>query len=108
MRISDWSSDVCSSDLHSFFRDPRDGGWRIEYHRWERQDGPGPYRGHRRIAIQKVSYAADGAIEQIGRASCRERVGPYVELSVVDVSSQKKNTTHMHTHCIQLLSSQIR
>ncbi|RIA37441.1 glycosyl hydrolase family 43 [Hephaestia caeni] len=50
---------------HSFFRDPRDGGWRIAYHRWEGQDGPGPYRGHRRIAIQKISYAADGAIEPI-------------------------------------------
>ncbi|HVI99904.1 MAG TPA: family 43 glycosylhydrolase [Sphingomonas sp.] len=50
---------------HSFFRDPRDGSWRIAYHRWEGKKGPGPYRGHRRVAIQKISYAADGAIEPI-------------------------------------------
>src|SRR3546814_2274633 len=29
MRISDWSSDVCSSDLVSKMRDPREGGSRI-------------------------------------------------------------------------------
>lgn len=50
---------------HAFFRDPRDGSWRIAYHRWEGKTGPGPYHGHRRIAIQQVSYTADGLIEPI-------------------------------------------
>src|SRR3546814_16642093 len=31
-----------------------------------------------------------GSVEQIGRASCRGRVGQYVELSVVAVSLKKK------------------
>src|SRR3546814_15737291 len=31
---------------------------------------------------------------QIGRASCRERVCPYVWISVVAVSLKKKTTTH--------------
>ena len=46
---------------HSFVRTPG-GGWLIVYHRWERQRGPGPYRGERQIAIDRVRYAADGRI----------------------------------------------
>src|SRR3546814_19653465 len=106
MRISDWSSDVCSSDLHEGRReahfelvDPphhraacdlavleanvdarRQGG------RWEvvgidvRDDpnGPKPPDGERSVG-------------QIGRASCRERVGQYVMISVVAVSIKNKN-----------------
>jgi beta-xylosidase len=47
---------------HSFFRDPRDGSWWIVYHRWEGQSGDGPYRGERRVAIQRVRYGNDGAV----------------------------------------------
>ena len=47
---------------HSFLRDPRDGQWYIVYHRWEGEKGDGPYRGERRVAIQKLEYRADGAI----------------------------------------------
>ncbi len=47
---------------HSFFQDPKDGQWYIVYHRWEGEKGDGPYRGNRRIAIQKLEYRADGAI----------------------------------------------
>jgi beta-xylosidase len=47
---------------HAFFEDPKDGTWYIAYHRWEGQAGDGPYRGERRIAIQKIAYGADGAI----------------------------------------------
>src|SRR3546814_6294906 len=71
MRISDWSSDVCSSDL----RDPRP--------RYERAAQP----AHRVRAQHRAIAEADedDAIEigergpsQIGRASCRERVCQYV------------------------------
>ncbi len=47
---------------HAFLRDPTDGRWYIAYHRWEGQRGDGPYTGQRRIAIQPVAFAADGAI----------------------------------------------
>src|SRR3546814_14156307 len=35
----------------------------------------------------------DQAVNKIGRATCRERVCQYVEISVVPVSLKKKNTT---------------
>jgi beta-xylosidase len=47
---------------HSFYRDPADGEWRIVYHRWENAPGDGPYTGKRRIAIERLRFAADGAI----------------------------------------------
>lgn len=50
---------------HAFFEDPKDGTWYIAYHRWEGQEGDGPYRGERRIAIQKIAYGVDGAIQPI-------------------------------------------
>src|SRR3546814_10441121 len=62
MRISDWSSDVCSSDLKAVAID-RGAGVRVEMVK----------HGFERIA--------DGGlvpVEKIGRASCRERVCQYV------------------------------
>src|SRR3546814_19311646 len=43
--------------------------------------------------IVAVPYAI-GAVAKIGRASCRERVCQYVEISVVAVSLKKKKTTN--------------
>src|SRR3546814_8927902 len=65
MRISDWSSDVCSSDLirtHKRLLDIVD---------------PTPQTVD---ALMKLDLAAgvDVEIKQIGRASCRERVCQYV------------------------------
>src|SRR3546814_14968629 len=58
MRISDWSSDVCSSDLVS-------GGRRIAVHQWRdhcsgwRHDGaPCPCAGH--VGLEYGSGAAEG------------------------------------------------
>src|SRR3546814_9886736 len=81
MRISDWSSDVCSSDLPLVFQT-------IEY----ANDCTGAYvdfaadgGGGKRTAInnraqtnklRRGDVAASG--KQIGRASCRERVCQYV------------------------------
>src|SRR3546814_15474739 len=92
MRISDWSSDVCSSDLgrvpagssirHHLLdvllrlSSSAAAGWRFEAARCGRK-------------AQNGGKPSPGRLE-IGRASCRERVCQYVELSVVAVSLTKK------------------
>src|SRR3546814_1512630 len=84
MRISDWSSDVCSSDLAGragFFDDagyPTGSGW-------DEVDFPNIGDQH--------AYA----LEEIGRASCRERVCQYVYISVVAVSLKKKKSNSMRS-----------
>src|SRR3546814_16750103 len=86
MRISDWSSDVCSSDLSGRCRDAADGESRRL-----RRDRAAPAR-----------LAARRGGDQIGRASCRERVCQYVQISVVAVSLKKQihyitGTNHITT-----------
>src|SRR3546814_7260923 len=83
MRISDWSSDVCSSDLSvgkkvvsvlplAFSAENRAA--RLRIHLWlplikgERLDW----------ALQKATEMGAASIQQIGRASCRESVCQYV------------------------------
>src|SRR3546814_15029666 len=84
MRISDWSSDVCSSDLQS-----DDGDHEAEARDAERQVAFGvPVR--RDVRRDAVVDEGDDAPGEIGRASCRERVCPYVSISVVAVSLKKK------------------
>src|SRR3546814_17405487 len=105
MRISDWSSDVCSSDLIRVDISGRDrdvldallaaGGRDVDgiFQEDDRivvgiGDGtaPGPARGGgnglwRRLVHQPVHLARFRDIPilaEIGRASCRERVCPYV------------------------------
>src|SRR3546814_3541774 len=83
MRISDWSSDVCSSDLtvvgpiawgkgpvKNVAKTPLVGG------QW-RQGGAFKY--------DLVITSNETAPSKIGRASCRESVWQYVSISVVDV-----------------------
>src|SRR3546814_10827465 len=66
MRISDWSSDVCSSDLRP--AGPPGQGVRS----WRRgAPGAAGSRGHGRPCPPL-------AAREIGRASCRERVCQYV------------------------------
>src|SRR3546814_13780447 len=96
MRISDWSSDVCSSDLGA--------GAAVDEQRLEAFG--------RLVALQvavicqvfgrmfvqvgvdvlRCLLAADAETlhQEIGRASCRERVCQYVSISVVAVSLKKK------------------
>ncbi|HEX8556038.1 MAG TPA: family 43 glycosylhydrolase [Sphingomonas sp.] len=50
---------------HAFFRDPRNGAPLIAYHRWEGQLGDGPYRDKRKVALARVTYRDDGAIQPI-------------------------------------------
>src|SRR3546814_18111901 len=128
MRISDWSSDVCSSDLARFAqggeffgRSAEDrgvaafqayhalpGGRRFDQHRVDRAlvfrmaarpfadaDHLGPGRNQREHAVanERVVEDAIGAPNQIGRASCRERVCKYGSISVVAVPLTKKKKT---------------
>src|SRR3546814_1912064 len=85
MRISDWSSDVCSSDLP-----PADGelGFQGIGNRRSAGRGQDSIEGRRlEPAIGAVAGAdidiavsqpPEPRLRQIGRAACRERVGPYV------------------------------
>src|SRR3546814_2269537 len=70
MRISDWSSDVCSSDLFDGY----------EGERFEVLGEQPAQRGA--VLVENQIVGSDGepvAINyQIGRASCRERVCQYV------------------------------
>src|SRR3546814_3307162 len=78
MRISDWSSDVCSSDLGKLFQfdvePPRRRGAAIG----ERGAHVGKFGEHARQQAELLKLAFEqGRVRagvQIGRASCRERV----------------------------------
>src|SRR3546814_16703654 len=95
MRISDWSSDVCSSDLlaiQSLAGAATEGGIAARSDRFAgkagRQEGAVP-----RMAV--VDRATEiqprhPARREIGRASCRERVCQYVSISGVAVYIKKK------------------
>src|SRR3546814_3160815 len=71
MRISDWSSDVCSSDLVPK-RDIEDVWIAIALH-----TTPG-IPEHMRPTIALVTTGVEMDVPEIGRASCRERVCQYV------------------------------
>src|SRR3546814_11218095 len=94
MRISDWSSDVCSSDL----------GWSVprEARQAALQGLEPDLRAALELAAERIrAYHAgqkpedrdetDAAgVRKIGRASCRERGCQYVAIAVVGVSLKKK------------------
>src|SRR3546814_19822819 len=94
MRISDWSSDVCSSDLEMF---EIRRVFRLAMHR----DGVRHARRRRILCMgrpgQEEQQGSDQrcAHEEIGRASCRERVCQCVSISVGAVSLKKKITVRV-------------
>src|SRR3546814_16070092 len=111
MRISDWSSDVCSSDLGTKQRPPVILRCALLWAQRRRQPRCGLRRfGHGlrdrlpRLRITLPDQRArldearpDSRIEpvparELGRASCRERVCKYVLIPVVAVTLQKKKT----------------
>src|SRR3546814_16757557 len=123
MRISDWSADVCSSDL--LYPPPAQGahfGYPRSRKREPRDDCRVAPRGRRRLSRQyeprrscrpcegdrgdprarKGHRAPDN--DQIGRASCRERVGQYVSIAVVAVSIK----THTYYRTITLVTTSLR
>src|SRR3546814_13971834 len=103
MRISDWSSDVCSSDLEE---DPEDkvvivtaedeghpdGFWpgeKDEQSRAYAKRATGNYLWQ--IDVDEFYRSEDiEAVIEIGRATCRERVCKYVYIPVGAVSLKKK------------------
>src|SRR3546814_19063558 len=107
MRISDWSSDVCSSDLIEYDRklNSRNGvapgemhldsiaesrgfdGWEIKIRDIADLQQFAPVHGRDRLTDRRRSEAAT-----LGRASCRERVGQSGWLSVGAVALKKKRT----------------
>src|SRR3546814_13856041 len=102
MRISDWSSDVCSSDLLASARLAQlDRLIPLE----QRQRGlamlPAMEKNETRERLAAVSAAAPPppakpkpsphqTASQNGRASCRDRVCQYVSISEVAASLKKK------------------
>src|SRR3546814_5842351 len=86
MRISDWSSDVCSSDLE---HRPYAGGGRPAVQRDARTHPPdrgeGAAQAEAPVAVAEdalflgsVGGQDSSSVREIGRASCRERVCQYV------------------------------
>src|SRR3546814_20507345 len=93
MRISDWSSDVCSSDLVGAGQAEVGGCPQIAGAIMQQcaDRVAGQRRGHRRVVLDPLQRSVAGAIsQQIGRASCRERVCQSVYISVVAVSLNKQ------------------
>src|SRR3546814_13668592 len=104
MRISDWSSDVCSSDLQRRPRPVAVAGQPARPDRTAQRRGEGLGDGDQSVdgrmdvvvvPAERGAERVGGVRHQIGRASCRERVCPYVYISVVAVSLKKQQ--HLHT-----------
>src|SRR3546814_1227112 len=84
MRISDWSSDVCSSDLDFYFSctDIRAYDLAVTHSAWCFDFDGRNYHADRAAALVAGYEEAFGLSEaeraELGRASCRERVCQYV------------------------------
>src|SRR3546814_1428581 len=85
MRISDWSSDVCSSDLPRLLEQRAPAGeGEIMPRKFVRSHARGALASAAVAALLTVSAGTAGAqdakefYDEIGRASCRERVCQYV------------------------------
>src|SRR3546814_4610440 len=97
MRISDWSSDVCSSDLASTIlcglsADRRGISLAADLLKYRAAVAARNLTPFADAATSKEVPAdlIDDLYEQIGRASCRERVCQYVYNPVVAFSLKKK------------------
>src|SRR3546814_13296386 len=108
MRISDWSSDVCSSDLMRFWV----GGYGPDHNGSPAEGigmlvageadaglagGPLSYTGTAAAAPSPSWVAAHPTLDAIGRASCRERAWTSGEISVVAVSLKKIDNIGIET-----------
>src|SRR3546814_13233966 len=114
MRISDWSSDVCSSDLAvpgydgtslpqgAYFDNPE----RMEAEAAATKSSNEQYRittdadrtrpTFSNAEILETTARATAVEREIGRASCRERGGQYLSITVV-TGSLKKNSVKLQT-----------
>src|SRR3546814_14832250 len=118
MRISDWSSDVCSSDLRVCQRgvERRDRGHlaaafgAASVARGEAGVDLDDQRAARRCGIERPDgHAARKAAEhaQIGRGYCRERGCQPVSVSVVH-GSYKTTTLHTQTTRRAIITTNLR
>src|SRR3546814_17173272 len=100
MRISDWSSDVCSSDLVHIIAVL--GQVIIGINAAEQEvERPVKIAGQDRFARPAcIILVRSVELQQIGRASCRERVCQYVLISVVAVALKKKQTHNSKFQCV--------
>src|SRR3546814_17093006 len=96
MRIRDWSSDVCSSDLAENAGLLDSDSAAAPDRRGSRSDSHRPRDADRicvdRRAGRHHTRAREAALRQIGRASCRVRAVPYLSILVVAVSLQNNRT----------------
>src|SRR3546814_5682553 len=78
MRISDWSSDVCSSDLLDAFHAalPQEALRGLQQRRKDFRVVDGAQAAE--MSRRRHAGRAGQGVDQIGRASCRERVCQYV------------------------------
>src|SRR3546814_13622151 len=102
MRISDWSSDVCSYDLMNRGRGAADrtvdrqvAGGRRQRSACPTIDRTGHRQGLRigQTEARRGEAAPRADVVEIGRASCRARVCPYVSISVVAVTVKETKDT---------------
>src|SRR3546814_17864038 len=106
MRISDWSSDVCSSDLRTDMF-ARNQFWQIAA--LLRVGAPAADLVDAEIGVGAIAEADRSRSarnflhhdDKIGRESCRERVCQYVEISVVDGSLKKKRFKNIGKNEVQ-------
>src|SRR3546814_19503080 len=107
MRISDWSSDVCSSICSAVCGLEHGRGDRLGQARAVESDaqvltrvlsarvlapGRAPLRTPGEYPELRCPFAVPVIVREIGRASCRERVCPYVLFSVVAGTFKKTIT----------------
>src|SRR3546814_12577168 len=104
MRISDWSSDVCSSDLILDTAKHRSVKVQADDVQITTQFTDGQIRRgfehfrktcvacHGAPGVERTEMGKGLRPQQIGRASCRERVCQYVSSSVVAVSLKTQKT----------------
>jgi beta-xylosidase len=50
---------------HAIVRNPTTGDWFVAYHRWDRTDANGPFRGVRVTAVQPLFHDSKGGLETI-------------------------------------------
>src|SRR3546814_10662558 len=82
MRISDWSSDVCSSDLSFGYCSCNDAKSDMNTQQHPTQVRGGLGCRYRSVLLARLNASAKESFDmpenKIGRASCRERVCKYV------------------------------
>src|SRR3546814_20591934 len=108
MRISDWSSDVCSSDLYQNIaftlernRLPINEVADLAYYGVMAFQNARRLLGPALLQTQRINTRYHEVANQIGRASCRERVCQYCWMSMDAESLKKKNKQKSHQQSIK-------